>query len=77
MEIYFPERTGSRANGAASPESHRGARSGVAKQSVLEEQFPGSGGHQNRHAKRAVGSYGELFPITGSGGLGCSTESRS
>ena len=64
VEVSFPERTGSRANEAASPESHRGARSRVGQRSVLEEQFPGSGGHQTRHAERAVGPHGELFPRT-------------
>ena len=64
VEISLPERTGSSAapgeNGAASPESHRGARSRVGQRSVLEEQFPGSGGHQNRHSERAVGSMGSF-----------------
>ena len=77
VEISFTERTGSSANGAASPESHREARSRVGQRSVLKEQFPGPGGHQNRHAEKAVGPHGELFPRTASGVLGCSAEPRS
>ena len=70
VEISLHKGTGGGTIGAASPESHRGAGPNASERPVLDDQFPGPGGHQSRHAQRSVGKNGQLLPGTASGGLG-------